>query len=130
LAGAIGVDPTKMAHFTPGKSAWVIVAVHPSLVSLMGPRVVPCVKQRIAPREFAEQATIVVYFTLSAKYRSSETTKLRKSDFIVSVRASVALLALISFITESPAVFPCFEVSVRPASSISFQPPAIAVAES
>src|SRR5437879_1295707 len=119
-----------MAQVTLGKLVLVIVAIHPSLVSLMGPRTFPGAKQKIAPCEWDEQSTIVVYFTFSEKYCSSDTTKSLKPDRMVSRRASLTLLALSAFMTESPAAFPCFAVSVRPANSISLKLPEIAEAES
>ena len=73
---------------------------------------------------------MVVYFTLSAKYCSSDVIKFLKPDFIDSIRARSTPFALSAFTRESPAALPFFAVSVRPAARISLKSPAMAVAES
>src|SRR2546425_8719174 len=122
----------KMAHVTPGRSARVIVAVQPSLVNRTGPRTLSLSTQNVSPRDRrAKQVVsmIVVYFTLSAQYRSSAVIKFLKPDFIDSIRARSTRFAPSAFMRESPAALPFFAVSVRPATRISLKSPDMAVAE-
>jgi hypothetical protein len=93
--------------------------------ALLGPRTLSSARQKIAPRDCAEQMVIVVYFIVPAKYRSFAMTNCSKPDFIDSIRACLALFAPSALIRESPAAFPCFAVSVRPATTRSLKSPDI-----